>query len=224
MIEIVKEFGSSILRLLVLILWGHNFLKYGITYYNKITFNSIKLFIILMTIHLVWNISMYMMRLLQFNTSYIYIVFWSAVNIFEFFYICTILFLLIAKEKSRIIFILVFAILSLQTLIAALFSFLRRSYDPLNASDFFNIIILLLGTIIILRRLLQEEKFVDNIESFFIFSGFVLYFCLHILATNIMSLNFLGNWSFGQYATIVSLLYWLGSLFFIWKIRSKRLF
>lgn len=222
--SLIKDFGSSFLRLIVLILWGRNILKFGITSYNKINFTSIKLFMTLMMLFLAWNISMYITQILKVNTSYIYLVFWSIISIFEYFYIFYVLFLLIAKEKSRIIFILVFAILSLQTLIAALFSFLRRSYDPLNASDFFNIIILLLGTIIILRRLLQEEKFVDNIESFFIFSGFVLYFCLHILATNIMSLNFLGNWSFGQYATIVSLLYWLGSLFFIWKIRSKRLF
>jgi hypothetical protein len=47
---------------------------------------------------------------------------------------------------------------------------------------------------------------------------------LHILASNTFTLGFLENWNFGQNATIVSLIFWLGSTFFIWKIRSKHLY
>ena len=67
-------------------------------------------------------------------------------------------------------------------------------------------------------------KNTDNIESFFIYTGFALYFGLHILASNTVSLNFRQYWFFAQYATLISLIYWTGSVFFIWKIKSKHLF
>ncbi len=63
-----------------------------------------------------------------------------------------------------------------------------------------------------------------NIESFFIYTGFALYFGLHVLASNTVSLNFRYYWFFAQYATLISLIYWIGSVFFIWKIKSKHLF
>ncbi|MCK4653192.1 MAG: hypothetical protein KAU01_01980, partial [Candidatus Cloacimonetes bacterium] len=108
-------------------------------------------------------------------------------------------------------------------ILATILSYTHRSYNPINTTDFYNIIILMLGTVIILRNLLSQESFLENIEAFFIFSGFILYFGLHILASNTLSLGFLENWNFGQYATMISLIYWLGSIFFIWKIRSRHL-
>ncbi|MCF7814515.1 MAG: hypothetical protein K9N40_08550 [Candidatus Cloacimonetes bacterium] len=125
-------------------------------------------------------------------------------------------------EKHKDIFYITMTVLAIPSTLAAILSFVQKSYSPINTTDFFNIILLLLGTMIILRKLLASDMFINNIESFFIFSGFALYFCLHILASNVISLGFLENWNFGQYATTISLIYWLGSVFFIWKIRSKH--
>jgi hypothetical protein len=128
------------------------------------------------------------------------------------------------QKKHSDIFYITMSVLALPILLAAILSYINRSYNPINTTDFYNIILLLLGTVIILRKLLSNEMFIKNIEAFFIFSGFALYFCLHILASNTFTLGFLENWNFGQNATIVSLIFWLGSTFFIWKIRSKHLY
>lgn len=120
--------------------------------------------------------------------------------------------------------VVILLILSTPVILAAVLSQLKRTYNPINTTDFYNIILLLCGTVVILRNILSIGSFVDNIESFFIYTGFALYFGLHILATNTVSLNFRHYWFFGQYATLISLIYWVGSVFFIWKIKSKHLF
>ncbi|MDO9576480.1 MAG: hypothetical protein Q7J16_01210 [Candidatus Cloacimonadales bacterium] len=154
-----------------------------------------------------------------------YIIFWIIASIFELFFVTKILFLILSdKKKHADIFYITMSVLAIPIILAAILSYTNRSYNPINTTDFYNIILLLLGSVIILRKLLTTDMFIHNIETFFIFSGFVLYFCLHILASNIVSLGFLDNWNFGQNATIVSLIYWLGSIFFIWKIRSKHSF
>ncbi len=154
----------------------------------------------------------------------VYLLFWVIASVFELFFITKILFLTLNPSKPNSdIFPITVSVITIPIILAAILSYTNKSYNPINTTDFFNIILLLLGTIVILRNLLASENFLNNIESFFIFSGFALYFVLHILASNSFSLGFLENWNFGKYATIVSLIYWLGSLFFIWKIRSRHL-
>ncbi|HPR16861.1 MAG TPA: hypothetical protein PLD62_01305 [Candidatus Cloacimonadota bacterium] len=165
---------------------------------------------------------MFVIKWLNGVTSYTYLVFWGITSIFELYFVLKVVFMVLSSEAHKDIFYISITILAIPSLIATILSFIHRSYNPINSTDFFNIIILLLGTMIILRKILSSPDFLENIESFFIFSGFALYFCMHIVASNVLTLDFLKNWSFGQYATIVSLIFWLGSVFFIWKIRSKH--
>lgn len=192
--------------------------------YDNINKISIQYFIVFLGIFIFWNSSMFIIRWFGGRTNSAYLVFWTIASVFEFFYLLKILFMILSDtEKHNDIFYITIVVLSIPSALAAILSYIQKSYNPINTTDFFNIILLLLGTMIILRKLLDSKMFMANIESFFIFSGFALYFCLHILASNVISLGFLENWNFGQYATTVSLIYWLGSVFFIWKIRSKHL-
>ncbi|MFC1898357.1 hypothetical protein ACFLYJ_02175 [Candidatus Cloacimonadota bacterium] len=193
--------------------------------YTGINLSTIRLFIIFLGIFIIWNLTMITARSFNLRTNLIYLFFWATVSIFELYLVAKILFTILSdKKKHSDIFYITMSILAIPIILAAILSYTHRSYNPINTTDFYNIILLLLGTVIILRKLLSNEMFLQNIEAFFIFSGFALYFCLHILASNTFSLGFLDNWNFGQNATIVSLIYWLGSIFFIWKIRSKHSF
>jgi hypothetical protein len=221
MIELFNTYGTSILRIVVLCSWILLLKKYK---YSGLNLAAIQLFIGFLSFFIIWNLAMILSVLLLGRSNIIYIIFWSAVNIFELFFVVKILFMILSdKKKHKDIYYITISVLAVPIILAAILSYTNRSYNPINTTDFFNIILLLLGTVIILRKLLSGEMFLQNIEAFFIFTGFALYFCLHILASNTFSLGFLENWNFGQNATLVSLIYWLGSIFFIWKIRSKRL-
>lgn len=223
MITFIQQYGVAILHPIVLICW---FLVYkNKSGDSKFTDYSIKVFMIFLLIFIIWN-----MFAITFSKSInlarsIYLFFWVIITIYEFFVIVKALFIsLNLGENQNKMLVIILSILSIPVILAAILSHTKRTYNPINTTDFYNMILLLFGTVIILRNILSSEFFVDNIESFFIYTGFALYFGLHILASNTVSINFRYYWFFAQYATLISLIYWIGSVFFIWKIKSKHLF
>ena len=223
MINFIQQYGAAIMRPIVLIGWFLIYKKK--TEDSKLTNFSFKMFIIFLMIFIIWNM---LAILFSENTNlarYIYLFFWVVVTIFEFFIIVKALFISLNLEESQNkILIIILLILSIPVILAAVLSHTKKTYNPINTTDFYNMILLLFGTVLILKNILSNEIFVDNIESFFIYTGFALYFGLHILASNTVSLNFRYYWFFAQYATLISLIYWIGSVYFIWKIKSKHLF
>lgn len=223
MITFIQQYGVVILHPIVLICWF-------LVYKNKsgdsqLTNFSIKMMMIFLLIFIIWD---FIALLFSDNVSLarnIYLFFWVIITIYEFFVILKALFISLSfgKSQNKILLIILF-ILSIPVILAAILSHTKRTYNPINTTDFYNMILLLFGTVLILRNILSTESFVDNIESFFIYTGFALYFGLHILASNTVSINFRYYWFFAQYATLISLIYWMGSVFFIWKIKSKHLF
>ncbi len=222
MIIFIKEYGAAILRPIVFICW---FLLYKNINKSKFASINIKLFMGFLLIFIIWNIFAIFSSGNSQLARYVYLFFWAVATIYEFYIILKALFISLILEKSQNkILTVVLIILSTPVILAAVLSHVKRTYSPINTTDFYNIILLLCGTVVILRNILSIGSFVENIESFFIYTGFALYFGLHILATNTVSLNFRHYWFFGQYATLISLIYWIGSVFFIWKIKSKHLF
>jgi hypothetical protein len=222
MIDFIQQYGTIILRPITLISWLFIYIK---TKNSKFSKYNITLFMIFLLIFIIWNTFALIFSDSVIIARYIYLFFWFTVTIFEFFVILKALFISLNLGKSQNkILVIILLILSTPVILAAILSHTKRTYNPINTTDFYNIILLLCGTVVILRNILSIGNFVENVESFFIFSGFALYFGLHILATNTVSLNFYHYWFFGQYATLISLIYWIGSVFFIWKIKSKPLF
>ena len=223
MITFIQQYGVAILHPIVLICWFFVFKnKLGD---SKFTDYSIKVFMVFILVFIIWNsLAIIFSRNINLARS-IYLFFWVIITIFEFFVIIKALFISsdLGESKNKIL-VIILCILSIPVILAAILSHTKRTYNPINTTDFYNIILLLCGSVLIIRNILSIGSFVDNIESFFIYTGFALYFGLHILATNTVSLNFRDYWFFGQYATLISLIYWMGSVFFIWKIKSKHLF
>ena len=223
MINFIQLYGAIILRQIVLFCWILVYFKK--TGDSNLTKYNIKSFMIFLLIFIIWNIFAILFSKNINLARYIYLFFWAIATIFEFFIILKALFISLNLEKSQnTIFMIILFILSIPVILAAVLSHTKRTYNPINTTDFYNMILLLFGTVMIIRNILSINFFVDNIESFFIFTGFALYFGLHILASNTISLNFRYYWFFAQYATLISLIYWIGSVFFIWKIKSKHLF
>ena len=223
MITFIQQYGVAVLHPIVLICW---FLVYkNKSGDSKFTDYSIKAFMIFIIIFILWNLFAIIFSKNTNLARSIYLFFWVIITIYEFFVIVKALFISLDLGKSQNkILVIILLILSIPVILAAILSHTKRTYNPINTTDFYNLILLLFGTVLIIRNILSIEFFVDNIESFFIYTGFILYFGLHILASNTVLLNFRQYWSFAQYATLISLIYWIGSVFFIWKIKSKHLF
>lgn len=215
MTNALSDYGIAIIRFIILICW---IFIYSRNTFESINKYSIKMFILFLAIVSISNVSM----LLTARSPIVYIIFWAVVMIFELFYISSLLFKLAkARKKYSEIFVITLAVLAIPIVLAAILSYTNHSWDPVNTTDFYNQILLFIGSILVIRSLLGQPSFIDHIESFFIFAGFILYFGGTLLSTNTMLINYLGNWGLGRFAIFISLIFWLGSSFFVWKIRSR---
>ena len=221
MLPFIINYGSNFLFILNLILWILYYQKNEFTEVNRY---AIKLFIVFLAYFSVWNISTMLLKEYSFFLArVVWLAGWVGISIFELYYVISVLFKLAkARGEYSDMFLIIIAILAIPITLAAVLSYTNKTYNPINTTDFYNIILLMFGSILIMRGFIHYDTFIDNIESFFIFFGFIMYFGLHILASNAISINFISNWNFGQYATLLSLIYWLGSILVVWKIRSKH--
>ncbi len=212
MIDFIIFHRLGIFRVLNLVFWFYVYKKSHITGLNK---ETVKYFVYYLALFTLWNILM----IVSEYSGRVYLFFWAIVSIFELYLVITILFKLAGWNYAW------FAILipALPTILGAILSLKYGSYQPVNTVDFFNAIILVIGSVLILRHLLLKKSFIENIETFFIFSGFILYFGLVILTTNVLAFGPLKNWVFAQNATLIGLIYWLGSIICIRKIRYRYL-
>ncbi|MBL7149394.1 MAG: hypothetical protein ISS80_04910 [Candidatus Cloacimonetes bacterium] len=220
MIEFIQQYGAALLGPFVLIGWIFVFKKK--TTYTNFTIFTLKYFIGFFLIFIIWNILAFSFSSNVPVARLIFLLFWIIISIYEFYYILKALFLSFnAETKHNDIFVITLSVLAIPVILAAILCHTNKTYNPVNTTDFYNMILLMLGTMIVLKNLLSFDSFMEDIESFFIYSGFVLYFGLHILASNVIPFGFRQNWFFAQYASLISLIYWLGSVYFIWKIRSR---
>ena len=214
MINFFIYYGLGVLRFVNFIFWLIFALKYKHSKINKFIVQG---FIIILGIFILWDILM----IISNRSGEVYLFFWTIVTITEF-YIFIYSFLKIIRFNLDNYFFLIIILVAIPIILTAILSFFYKTYEILNKVDFVSILILAILVIINMRFILLTKKFEEYLESFFIFTGFILYFGLHLLASNSMMFNFLGSWHIAQNATLISLLFWLGSVFLIWKIRYRH--
>jgi len=212
MIDFIIFHRLGILRVLNLLFWFYVYKKSDLTGLNR---EAVKYFVYYLAVFTLWNILM----IVSEYSGRVYLFFWAIVSIFELYIVITILFKLAGWNYARF----AIGIPALPTILGVTLSLKYGNYQPVNIVDFFNSLILMTGSTLILRHLLLKKPFIENIETFFIFSGFTMYFGLHILASNIVAFGPLKNWVFAQNATLIGLIYWLGSIICIRKIRYRYL-
>lgn len=210
MIDSIISYNLPIFRALNLLLWLYIYKKSGLTGLNR---DTVKYFVYYLAVFTLWNILM----IVSERSGRVYLFFWAVVSIYELYLVITILFKLAGWNYAWF----AIAIPALPTIFGAILSLKYRSYQPVNTVDFFNRLILMIGSILVLRHLLFKKPFIKNIEAFFIFSGFTMYFGLVILTTNVLAFGPLKNWVFAQNATLIGLIYWIGSIICIRKIRYR---
>jgi len=210
----------TILRIFNILCWFAYLLICNRDHNFKFRSTLITLFIIFQGLSVSWNFAMKIFD----RSPIIYILFWSIVIIFELFYVLYIItFRKLNINSYYLIILSILAVISMPVIISAFLTLHLENFGILNTTDVYYLIILMLGCIYILYHNLKQEDFIENIEIFFIFSGFVLFFSLNILLQNVLMFDYSRFWSFRQFSTILSQIYWLGSVFIIWKIRSKHL-
>lgn len=210
MIDFIILYKLPIFRVLSLLIWYYLYRKNNLTRLNR---EAVKYFINYLALFTVWNILM----IVSERSGRVYLFFWAIISIYELYLVITILFKLAGWDYSW----LAIVIPALPITLAVILSLKYSNYQPVNTVDFFNTLILMIGSTLILQYLLFKKPFIENIETFFIFSGFILYFGLQILSSNILTFDFLKYWAFGQNATLIGLIYWLGSIVCIRKIRYR---
>ena len=210
MIDILLYLHLAILNLLNLLFWSYVYKKSDLAGTNL---QAVKYFVYFLALFTAWDILM----LVSERSGTVYLFFWAIISIYELYLVITILFKLTGWDYSR----LAIVIPALSIVLGAILSLKYKNYQPINTVGFFNALILGIGSILVLWHLLLKKPFIENIETFFIFSGFILYFGLHILSSNILTFGLLKNWVFCQNATLIGLIYWLGSIVCIRKIRYK---
>ncbi len=217
MLDFINLYGSALLRILNLILWSYWFNQNKFKGFNK---KAVLYFLGFNFIHVIWNTSMF----IGDSHPKIYIIFWIVIVIFEIVMILSILYSIKGlHEKYHDYYIITLAVLSIPVILAGVISSIKWDYKPINVTDFNVQILIAFGAIWILREILNQDNFIQNIEAFFIFSGFIMLFSLDTLASNSQLFGFLRNWRFRQMSTLISQVFWLGGVFSSWKIRSKYL-
>ena len=212
MIDFIIFHRLGILRVLNLVFWFYVYKKSHITGLNK---ETVKYFVYYLAVFTLWNILM----IVSEYSGRVYLFFWAIISIFELYLVITILFKLAGWNYARF----AIGIPALPIIIGTILSLKFENYQPINTVGFFNGLILVIGSILVLWHLLLKKPFIENIETFFIFSGFILYFGLHVLSSNIQTFGLLKNWVFAQNSTLIGLVYWLGSIICIRKIRYRYL-
>jgi hypothetical protein len=210
MIPFIIKYHLAILNILNLVFWTILYIRLD---RNR---RSIKLFVMYFLLFTVWDFSM----IISNNSWKVYLLFWSIISIYQLYFVFTILIELVGRESKWSALPLV-AIPSLPVILASIFSVQFKSYQPVNTADFFTSLLLFTGSLLVLREIIFKKPFWENIETFFIFSGLILYFGLHLLASNVLVFGELRHWIFASNASLVSLVYFLGSTICIQSIRSR---
>lgn len=217
MVNFINLYGSALLRILNLILWSYWFSQNKFKGFNK---ETILFFLGFNFIHVIWSTAMIIGNI----HPKIFITFWIIIVIFEIVMILSVLYRVKnLHEKYHDYYILTIAILSLPVILAGIVSSIKMDYKPINVTDFNIQTLIALGAVWILKEILNQDDFIQNIEAFFIFAGFIMLFSLDTLASNSLFFGFLKNWRFRQMSTLMSQIFWIGGVFSSWKIRSKYL-
>jgi len=210
MIHFIFENKLTIINLLNLVVWFYYYRKSRLNGLNK---DIVKYFIFYFALLLTWDI----MMIMGDRSGKIYLFFWAVFNIYELYFFATVLFKLTGWDYKWLAVI----IPSIPVISGSILSYHSASYQPVNRVDFFNSLLLLLCSSLILWIFFVKKDFLKNLEAFFIFCGFILFFILHILASNILFFDFLKHWNFASLSTLIVHYFWIGSILCTQRIRSK---
>lgn len=150
-------------------------------------------------------------------TAYLTLAEWSFILIAESFLVCLYLFDL-RKGGARVFCL---AIIAFYAGVGSVLTLKQRNYQIYNAFDFGECAFLLLAGSWIIGQLIRRDRFEQDLVALFTFFGLTLYAALQLLATIIMSFDFIQNADFSTYAVMVTFLFWLAAVPWIRHLQSK---
>jgi len=125
------------------------------------------------------------------------------------------------RPMNRKILLLLSVLILLAVSYGAFKTVQLKNFQIMNAIDFAAQTILFLGSVAALSIIIIKDRFVHEISSFFVFFGLIIYSFLQSLSTIMLTFDFFQNFDFAYSATLITLLFWLVSIPWIKRLKSR---
>ena len=97
----------------------------------------------------------------------------------------------------------------------------QKGFQLINAFDFGVQIYLFVGSVAAFVGTITKDRFAKEPETLFVFFGLIIYSFLQSLSTIMLAFDFIQNFDFAYYATLITLLFWLASIPWIKRLKSR---
>ena len=94
-------------------------------------------------------------------------------------------------------------------------------FQIMNNYDFAGQIVLFLGSVLAIAIIIVKDRFAQEVDAFFVFFGLTIYSFLQSLSTIMLAFNFFANANFPYYTTLITLVFWLMSVPWIRRLKSR---
>ena len=152
------------------------------------------------------------------NNPYIFVVGWWLILIYELFGVTS----YILRPKKTSSFLIIITIILLFVGYGAVNTILLRSYQFMNRIDFIESIYIFIGSIYIVASINLRDRFFEELESFFVFFGLIIYSFLHVLSTSMLAFGVREYFDYTLYATLTAMFFWLISIPWIRHLKFKH--
>ncbi len=119
----------------------------------------------------------------------------------------------------------VLAIISVLILLIVIYGAVKtvqaKDFQVMNNLDFAAQIVLFIGSVIAVTRIIMRDRFAAEMDAFFVLFGLIIYSFLHSLSTIMLAFDAIQNFDFAYYTTLITLLFWLVSIPWIKRLKSR---
>ncbi|MCX6640313.1 MAG: hypothetical protein NTW14_07505 [bacterium] len=150
-------------------------------------------------------------------TPYIFLIEWGVIIFAEL----TLIFLYFFKLSDWKYCLLFLLTVSLYLGYACWKTIQARDYQVLNAFDFGEEVFLFLVALYVIIRIVRQDRFIAELEAFFVFLGLIIYSFLQCLSTIALAYNFFANLDFAYWATLLTFMFWTLSVPWMRHLKYK---
>jgi len=125
------------------------------------------------------------------------------------------------NPRHRVILSIISLIFLLLVIYFAVKTVRTEVFQIMNNLDFVTQVYVIIGSIIAIVSIIRNDRFAKEPETLFVFFGLIIYSFLQCLSTIMLAFDFIQNFDFAYYATLITLLFWLASIPWIKRLKSR---
>jgi len=123
--------------------------------------------------------------------------------------------------KSKRILLVCSVIILLFVGYGAIKTIQAKDFQIMNNFDFAAQVYIFIGSILAVAGIIIKDRFAKEVDAFFVFFGLIIYSFLQSLSTIMLAFDFVQNFDFAYYATLITLLFWLVSIPWVKRLKSR---